>query len=45
MQVTRWGNGLAICIPSDLVRNLGLKQGDSLDFVEDGDGSVRLVSR
>lgn len=45
MQIARWGNSLAVRIPSELARKLGLKEGDSLDFVEDGEGSVRLVSR
>ncbi|MEQ9564472.1 MAG: AbrB/MazE/SpoVT family DNA-binding domain-containing protein, partial [Pseudomonadales bacterium] len=28
MQVAKWGNSLAVRLPADLVRELGLKEGD-----------------
>jgi antitoxin MazE len=31
MQVSKWGNSLAIRIPADVVRSLGLKEGDELE--------------
>lgn len=45
MQVAKWGNSLAIRIPSDFVRKHGLKEGDMIDLVEDDAGTVRLVTR
>lgn len=41
MQVAKWGNSLAIRLPADLVRELGLKEGDQIDLVKD-DGLVRV---
>ena len=43
MQVSRWGNSLAVRLPARLVRELGLKEGDQIDLVKD-DGAV-LVRR
>ena len=37
MQIARWGNSLAVRLPMDLVRRLGLKEGDQIDLVADGD--------
>ena len=33
MQIARWGNSLAVRLPVELVRKLGLKEGDSIDVV------------
>jgi antitoxin MazE len=41
MRVARWGNSLAVRLPSDLVRKLGLKEGDRVDLVP-GDGVVSV---
>ena len=41
MQVAKWGNSLAIRLPAELVRELGLKEGDQIDLVKD-DGRVRV---
>lgn len=38
MQVVKWGNSLAVRLPSDLVRKLGLKEGDRVDLRADGNG-------
>jgi antitoxin MazE len=43
MQVAKWGNSLAVRLPADIVRELGLKEGDQIDLVKD-DGQV-LVRR
>lgn len=43
MRVSRWGNSLAVRLPADLVRELGLVEGDRIDMVK-GDGSL-LVRR
>lgn len=36
MQIARWGNSLAIRLPADLVREMGLKAGDQIDLRPDG---------
>lgn len=33
MQVAKWGNSLAVRLPAELVRTLGLKEGDTIDLV------------
>lgn len=38
MQVSKWGNSLAVRLPADLVRELGLKEGDQVDLRPDGSG-------
>ena len=43
MQVAKWGNSLAVRLPADIVRALGLKEGDQIDLVK-GDGTI-LVRR
>jgi antitoxin MazE len=32
MQVAKWGNSLAVRLPADLVRELGLREGDRIDL-------------
>lgn len=41
MQVSKWGNSLAVRLPSALVRELGLKEGDRIELVKAG-GAVAL---
>lgn len=41
MQVARWGNSLAVRLPVELVRQLGLKEGDQVDLVP-GAGQVEV---
>lgn len=41
MQVAKWGNSLAVRLPADLVRELGLKEGDQIDLVKD-QGAVKV---
>lgn len=46
MQVAKWGNSLAVRLPADLVRKLGLKEGDQIDLRADEQGlSVARQSR
>ena len=45
MQIARWGNSLAIRIPNEFIRKHGLREGDSIDLIEDEAGTVRLVTR
>lgn len=35
MQISKWGNSLAVRLPMDLVRRLDLKEGDRIDIVAD----------
>lgn len=32
MQVAKWGNSLAVRIPADVARDLGLKEGDDIEL-------------
>lgn len=41
MQVSKWGNSLAVRLPAALVRELGLKEGDQIELLKD-DGPVRV---
>jgi antitoxin MazE len=41
MQIAKWGNSLAVRLPANLVRELGLKEGDKIDLVKD-DGQMRV---
>ena len=41
MQVAKWGNSLAVRLPRELVRELGLKEGDQIDLVAD-EGSLKV---
>lgn len=46
MQVAKWGNSLAVRLPSELVRELGLKEGDQINLVKDSDHvKVRRLPR
>lgn len=38
MQVARWGNSLAVRLPAELVRELGLKEGDRVELHADDRG-------
>ena len=41
MNVAKWGNSLAVRLPAELVRELGLREGDQIDLVKD-DGAVKV---
>lgn len=43
MQVSRWGNSLAVRLPREIVARLGLAAGDALTVVAVGDGRVTLA--
>lgn len=46
MQVAKWGNSLAVRLPSELVQKLGLKEGDHVDLHADDTGlSIRRHQR
>ena len=44
MQIAKWGNSLAVRLPVDLVRRLGLKEGDQIDLVP-GDDGLKVLPR
>jgi antitoxin MazE len=41
LQVAKWGNSLAMRIPSEMVRRLGLRDGDSAQLTVDGALTIR----
>lgn len=45
MQVSRWGNSLAVRLPKALVDHLGLKEGDELDVVAARDGTIEVETK
>lgn len=44
MKVAKWGNSLAVRIPSDLVQSLGLREGDEIEL-KASEGSTLKVAR
>ena len=38
MQVAKWGNSLAVRLPAELVRELGLREGDEITLRADAGG-------
>ena len=38
MQIAKWGNSLAVRLPAQLVRELGLKEGDQIALARGDDG-------
>lgn len=44
MLISKWGNSLAVRIPADVVRELGLKEGDSIDLRRAADGALEIVT-
>jgi antitoxin MazE len=45
MQVSKWGNSLAVRLPKALVDQLGLKEGDELNVVVAKDGTIEVETR
>lgn len=42
MQVSKWGNSLAIRLPASVVEALGLKEGDDIDIKIAGTGTFEV---
>lgn len=40
LQIAKWGNSLAIRIPADYVRSIGVKEGDSVQASLTADGGI-----
>ena len=45
MQVSKWGNSLAVRLPKALVEPLGLKEGDDVNVVAARDGTLEVETR
>jgi antitoxin MazE len=45
MQVSKWGNSLAVRLPKALVEELGLKEGDQLSVVAERNGVIEVETR
>lgn len=42
LNVAKWGNSLALRIPAEYVRHIGIKEGDSLEACLTADGGIAL---
>ncbi len=42
MQVSKWGNSLAVRLPKKLVEDMGLRPGDELAVVETSKGKIAI---
>ncbi|MCK1392086.1 AbrB/MazE/SpoVT family DNA-binding domain-containing protein [Bradyrhizobium sp. 1] len=45
MQVSKWGNSLAVRLPKALVDELGLKEGDELEVVVAHKGAIEVETK
>jgi antitoxin MazE len=45
VQVSKWGNSLAVRLPKALVDQLGLKEGDELNVVTASDGVIEIETK
>lgn len=42
LHIAKWGNSLALRIPADYVRRIGIKEGDSVEASLTADGALTL---
>lgn len=42
LQIARWGNSLAVRLPAEVVRRIGLKEGDSVAASLTADGGLTI---
>lgn len=42
LQVAKWGNSLALRIPAEVVRSIGIKEGDSVEACLTIDGGLTI---
>jgi antitoxin MazE len=42
LQVAKWGNSLAMRIPSEVAKRFGLREGDSIDAQLTADGALTI---
>ena len=45
MRVSKWGDSLAVRLPKVLIDQLGLKEGDELNVVAAGNGTIEVETR
>ena len=45
VQVSKWGNSLAVRLPKTLVDELGIKEGDELDVVAAHKGMIEVETK
>ena len=45
MRVSKWGDSLAVRLPKVLIDQLGLKEGDELNLVAAGNGTIEVEIR
>jgi len=45
VQISKWGNSLAVRLPKALVDELGLKEGDELDVVAAKNGTIEVETK
>lgn len=41
--IARWGNSLAVRLPSQYIRHAGLAEGDTVQAEVDANGEIRLI--
>jgi len=44
MQVAKWGNSLAVRIPADVARALGISEGDDIELCALDQGQVAIIT-
>lgn len=44
MLVAKWGNSLAVRIPADVARELGITEGDAIDLKRASDRTIEVVT-
>lgn len=42
LQIAKWGNSLAMRLPSDVVRRFGLREGDTVEAQLTADGALTI---
>lgn len=45
MQVSKWGNSLAVRLPASVIEALGLKEGDDIEIQVAGRGAFEIVKK
>ncbi|UWU72949.1 AbrB/MazE/SpoVT family DNA-binding domain-containing protein [Bradyrhizobium sp. NC92] len=45
MQISKWGDSLAVRLPKALVDELGLKEGDEIDIVAARKGTIEIETK
>ena len=45
MQVSKWGNSLAVRLPATVIEALGLKEGDDIEIHVAGRGSFEIAKK